>query len=114
MLKKIPIITASQQNRTSTENGVGTEHIAQSDRIAQDSTTIIFFEQDKKQNVITMNLVKARDAKNRRTLQYAFDFDRGLFNYVPEKVDGDDHFDDSRIANLKKEYDEYNNEVSPF
>ena len=40
-LKKIPIISVSQQNRGSTENGVNTTLIAQSDRIGQDSTIVI-------------------------------------------------------------------------
>lgn len=93
VMKKIPIITVSQQNRTSTENGVGTEHIAQSDRIAQDSTIIIFFEQkksadpDKRTSILTLNLVKSRDSVNNLKLTYEVNFDTGYFEYQPETGD---------------------------
>lgn len=83
VLKKIPIIAVSQQNRASTENGVDTSHIAQSDRIAQDSTIIIFFEQ--KDGLMTMSLVKSRDSVNMKKLTYAIDLDKGIFNYIPEE-----------------------------
>lgn len=83
VLKKIPIIAVSQQNRASTENGVDTSHIAQSDRIAQDSTIIIFFEQ--KDGLMTMSLVKSRDSVNMKKLIYAIDLDKGIFNYIPEE-----------------------------
>lgn len=83
VLKKIPIIAVSQQNRASTESGVDTSHIAQSDRIAQDSTIIIFFEQ--KDGLMTMSLVKSRDSVNMKKLIYAIDLDKGIFNYIPEE-----------------------------
>ena len=81
-LKKIPIIAVSQQNRTSTENGVGLEHVAQSDRIAQDSTIVIFFEQ--KDGTMTMHLIKSRDSANMKDLKYNINLDNGTFIYVPE------------------------------
>ena len=83
VLKKIPILAVSQQNRESTENGVNTQHIAQSDRIAQDSTIVIFFEQ--KDGVLTMHLVKSRDSANMKNLSYAIDLDKGIFQYIPEE-----------------------------
>lgn len=82
VLKKIPIISVSQQNRSSTENGVGLEHIAQADRIGQDSTIVIFFEQ--KDGFINMHLIKSRDSANMKDLTYAVDLNRGTFTYVPE------------------------------
>lgn len=81
-LKKIPIIAVSQQNRSSTENGVGLEHVAQSDRIAQDSTIVLFFEQ--KDGTMTMHLVKSRDSANMKDLKYNINLDNGTFIYVPE------------------------------
>lgn len=92
VLKKIPIIAVSQQNRTSTEDhGVGLEHIAQADRIGQDSTVVIFFEQ--KDGIGTIHLIKSRDSENMRDLTYQVDFNRGKFTYIPEAV------------NIKKEED---------
>lgn len=87
VLKQIPIISVSQQNRASTENGVGLEHIAQSDRIAQDSTIVLFFEQ--KEGIITMHLVKSRDSANMKDLSYAVDLNRGIFTYIPTSNDED-------------------------
>lgn len=84
VIKKIPIITVSQQNRESTEtSGQTTANVAQSDRIAQDSTVLLFLEQ--KNNILTLNLVKARDAVNNKKLQYAVDFDHGVFTFLPNE-----------------------------
>lgn len=86
VMKKIPIIAASQQNRTSTENGVGSEHIAQSDRIAQDSTTILFLERDKSdENTLLVEIVKSRDNEVGKTLKYKVNFNTGTFDYIPEE-----------------------------
>ena len=93
-LKKIPIIAVSQQNRSSTENGVGLEHIAQSDRIAQDSTIVIFFEQ--KDGTMTMHLVKSRDSANMKDLKYNINLDTGTFIYIPE-TEADEIYEDIKI-----------------
>ena len=88
VLKRIPIISVSQQNRASTDNGVGSEHVAQSDRIAQDSTIILFFERHKDDNtLLDVDLVKSRDSENGKKLTYKIDFNRGEFTYVPGKED---------------------------
>ena len=41
-MKHIPIIAVSQQNRSEFSNNPSTANIAQSDRISQDSTILIF------------------------------------------------------------------------
>ena len=83
--KHIPIITVTQQNRTSVEdNGfAGTEHIGQSDRIGQDSTTIIGISQ--KDGIMTLHVVKARDGGTGKTLNYSIDLDTGKFEYIQEE-----------------------------
>ena len=101
VLKQIPIISVSQQNRASTENGVGLEHIAQSDRIAQDSTIVLFFEQ--KEGIITMHLVKSRDSANMKDLSYAVELNRGIFTYIPTENDALENGD--QIQNLLDEYE---------
>ena len=83
ILKKIPIIAVSQQNRESTEMGQSTANVAQTDRISQDSTVLVFLEQ--KDNVLTLNLVKARDAVNGKKLQYAIDLNKGIFTFIPNE-----------------------------
>lgn len=96
VLKKIPIISISQQNRVNTENGQTTSHVAQTDRISQDSTILIFLE--KKEDILTLNLVKSRDSGNGAKLQYAIDLDKGIFRYIPNNKD--------KIDDLVKEYEE--------
>lgn len=101
VLKKIPIIAVSQQNRASTENGTTTANIAQSDRISQDSTILIFLEQ--KDGVLTLNLVKARDSVNNKKIQYACDLDKGILQFMPEEEQGNRE----ECEQLRAEY-EYN------
>ena len=102
VLKRIPIIAVSQQNRSSTENGVSSSNIAQSDRISQDSTILIFLEQ--KDNILKLNLVKARDSVNNVKLNYAVDFDKGIFQYIPEEVQ-----DKESCEKLQEEFEYVNN-----
>lgn len=85
VLKRIPIIAASQQNRNSAEEGVSTAHIAQSDRIAQDSTVVLFLEQEN--DVLTIQLVKSRNTETNKKLQYAVDFDKGVLTFLPAEGD---------------------------
>lgn len=86
VMKKIPIISVSQQNRTSSENGVDTTQIAMSDRIGQDSTMIIFLE--KKDDVMKLTLVKSRDSENGKVLTYNVNLNTGQFIYIPDEKDG--------------------------
>lgn len=100
VMAKIPIIAVSQQNRESTEKGVGTEHIAQSDRISQDSTVIIVLE--KKDDVLTLDLIKSRDSVNGKKLQYVVNWDKGTFQYVPSEGDATNG---AHCEELEKEYE---------
>lgn len=97
VIKKIPIIAVSQQNRDSTENGVTTAHVSQSDRISQDSTILIFLQQ--RDNVLTLNLVKSRDSGNGAKLQYAIDLNAGIFTFIPDGTDED------QSEALRREYE---------
>ena len=97
VMKKIPIIAVSQQNRAIVANHAGTENIAQSDRIAQDSTIIIFIE--KKDNVLSLYLSKARDAINDKRLSYIVDLDKGVFQFMPDDEDTE------KCESLRDEYD---------
>ncbi len=86
VLLRVPIISVSQQNRTASENGVDTTQIAQSDRIGQDSTMIVFIE--KKEETMKLTLVKSRDSENGKVLTYHVDLNRGVFTYIPSEDDG--------------------------
>lgn len=101
VLKKIPIIAVSQQNRGSVDDGPSTANVAQSDRISQDSTVIVFLEQ--KDGILTLNLVKARDSVNGKKIHYAYDFDKGIFTYMPEEGDP---LNNSHCDDLRKEFED--------
>lgn len=101
VLKKIPIIAVSQQNRSSTENGVSTSHVAQSDRISQDSTLLIFLEQ--KDDVLTLDIAKSRDSETNKKIKYAIDLNTGIFNYIPEENNA---LDGEGCEDLKNEYEQ--------
>lgn len=98
VMKKIPIIAVSQQNRSEFSNSPSTANIAQSDRISQDSTVVIFLEQ--KDGILTLHLSKARDSVNDKHLKYACDFDKGIFQYMPEETT-----DSDSCNKLKDEYE---------
>ena len=106
VLKKIPIIAVSQQNREKTENGATTANIAQSDRISQDSTILIFLEQ--KDSILTLNLVKSRDSENNRHLKYAINLDKGIFDFIPEEGNA------LPGEGVQELYEEYEYEEKPF
>lgn len=106
VMERIPIISVSQQNRNSTENGVDTTHIAQSDRIGQDSTVILNFEQDGK--VLTMHILKSRDSVVGKKLQYAIDLDKGVFQYLPANTDATGG---SGADSIRSEFDETGEDV---
>lgn len=106
VLKRIPIISVSQQNRTTTEDKISdTTQIAQSDRIGQDSTMIIFIERDKKDpSVMKLVLVKSRDSENGKTLTYNVDLNVGRFTYVPDE-------DDANGGRTEEDYSSKYNEM---
>ena len=87
VLKQIPIIAASQLNRTTTEDKtMDMSQIAQADRIGQDCTCAIFIERDKKDDsVLKLHLVKSRDSVNNKCLNYKADFNMGNFLYLPDE-----------------------------
>ena len=86
VMKKIPIIAVSQANRAIGEDGkLGLENIAQSDRIGQDSTVVVGL--DKKDNILSLHLLKSRDSVNNKTLKYMIDLNRGLIEFIPYEND---------------------------
>jgi len=98
VMKRIPIIAVSQQNRVVNENGVDTTNVAQSDRIAQDSTVVIFLEKCDN-SLMKYNLVKSRDSESGKSITYSVDLDKGIFTYIPEGQLPDD------AESLKEEYE---------
>ena len=87
--KRIPIVVASQQNRSSLESGelAGTQNLSLSDRIGQDATEVIFLSKD--DSLMKINIAKARDGYVKNVLTYDVDFDKGTFNYIPDEDEPD-------------------------
>lgn len=118
-MKKIPIIAVSQQNRDKNEEGTpDTRNISQSDKIGQDATQIIFFEQkeqkESKDKILTLYLTKARDSANGKALKYIVNFDRGTLIFIPEENDA---MDGAKCEALKNEFEDNVStgfEVKPF
>lgn len=105
VMKKIPIITVSQQNRTINESGQDTTQIAQSDRIGQDSTIVLFLDRDKSdKTIMKMTLGKSRDSENGVSLSYKVDLNRGEFVYIGSDLD------DEQEDNSKSSGDEFDND----
>lgn len=104
VMKKIPIIAVSQANRAIGESGeLGLENIAQSDRIGQDSTVVIGL--SRKETVLSLHLLKSRDSVNNKTLKYAIDLDKGIFEFVPFEDDAKGGSDCQSLANKYGDYD---------
>ena len=101
-MKQIPIIAVSQQNRSAVEeNGlIDVSHIAQSDKIGQDSTTVIAIE--KKDNIMTLHLAKCRDSITGAKLKYAVDLDKGVFSFIPNEEDA---LNGNKCEELRDEYE---------
>ena len=102
VLRQIPIIAVSQQNRAAVDDSavIDVSRIAQSDKIGQDSTVVIFLEQ--KDNVMTLHLAKARDGGSGQKLKYAIDLDKGIFSYIANE---DDALDGQQCQDLQKEFE---------
>lgn len=111
VLKRIPIITVSQQNRNMVDDNsvIDVSHIAQADRIGQDSTVVIFLEQ--KNHVLTMHLAKSRDNGAGVKLKYAIDLDKGIFQFVPNE---DDALNGSACDELRNEFEPQYDGGAPF
>ena len=105
VMKKIPIITVSQQNRTINESGQDTTQIAQSDRIGQDSTIVLFLDRDKSdKTIMKMTLGKSRDSENGVSLSYKVDLNRGEFVYIGSDLE------EEQEDNSKSSEDEFDND----
>lgn len=111
VLKRIPIITVSQQNRNMVDDNsvIDVSHIAQADRIGQDSTVVVFLEQ--KNHVLTMHLAKSRDNGAGVKLKYAIDLDKGIFQFVPNEEDA---LNGASCDELRNEFEPQYDGGAPF
>ena len=83
---RIPIISVAQMNRTKNEDGSqDTTQIGLSDRIPQDATLLLML--DRKDDQLTLNIVKARNGGDGHKLVYQCDWNIGKFTYIPSEGD---------------------------
>lgn len=83
----IPVLVNAQLNREATSADVsepGTQHLAGSDRIAQDSSVILSIIR-KPQNKVVLSLTKVREGSTGGKLTYLWDIDKGTFDFIPEE-----------------------------
>lgn len=84
VLKQVPIICASQQNRGETTNGISVANIAGSDRLGQDATTVLAIERDNEDdNIFIVDVIKSRDSVVGDKLRYRVKLNTGEFDYIP-------------------------------
>lgn len=112
----IPVIVAAQQNRESIEDGVDTTHIAGSDRLGQDATTVIHLDKPKCETpILTMQVIKARNCRVGDKLQYTWDIDSGVFTYIPQQLnEGDSTVYTSSSSTTNSSSSSYSPEVQTF
>lgn len=89
VLKKMPIIAVSQQNRTKNDdNTIDTTQIAGSDDVGKYATWVIGISRDKKdETILYLEVVKARDGGVGNKLTYYADLGKGIFTYIPNEKD---------------------------
>ncbi len=89
VMKRIPIISVSQQNRSKNDDDdvLDTTQVAMSDRIGQDATFVIGITRDKKDDtIVNLHIVKSRDSGGvGKKLTYIVDFNNGTYTYVPQE-----------------------------
>ena len=86
--KRIPVISVSQQNREKVEGSNGeksfdTTQVARSDKIAQDSSVVIFIERT--EDLMKLHLVKSRQTTSGNILTYKIDLNQGEWIYIPDE-----------------------------
>ena len=103
---RIPVVSVAQMNRTKNEDGSqDSSQIGLSDRIGQDATAILMLSRDGEMGeIFKINIVKSRDGGDNRTLNYNFNFNTGVFNYIQEN-DSDDYDEiDKQNAEIRNKF----------
>lgn len=91
VLKKIPIVSVAQMNRSKNEDGSkDTTQIGLSDRIGQDATCVLMLDKVAKDQgySLTIETTKVRDGGDNKKLTYEVDLNLGTFTYIPDADSG--------------------------
>jgi len=100
VMKEIPIISVTQNNRTGEKDKdtgkfiQDTTQIALSDRIGQDATVILMLSRKQEKvndhDQFVINILKSRDGGDGQELVYEADFDNGKMTFIPEAKNKED------------------------
>lgn len=101
-LKKIPILFAVQLNREQSDDGPSTRNIAESDRIGQDATEVIFIERKEENLVLTLG--KSRNSKSGDKLTYKWSVNTGILKFL---ADEDDATGGKEVDDTLKSYTDF-------
>lgn len=108
-LKHIPIIAVSQQNRgkQDEDEDLDVSRIAQSDRIGQDSSIVLFIEQNFNLQTLKISIAKNRNGQYHKPLRYKIDLNNGLFTY-------DDGNSNTSVKEIETGYDATKEDKNEF
>ncbi len=98
---KIPVLVVVQSNREGAQNeDLQLENIRDSDGIAYNASIVLSIQQ--KDEGLQIQGVKARNSKVGIKWVYAWDTDRGIFDYIPQPAKGKE--DEEKSENLRRRY----------
>lgn len=98
---KIPVIVVVQSNRAGVQNeDLQLDNIRDSDGIAYNASIVLSIQQ--KEEGLQIQDVKARNSKVGIKWVYAWDTDRGTFDYIPQPEKGKD--DEEKSEELRRRY----------
>ena len=98
---KIPVLVVVQSNRNGTQNeDLELENIRDSDGIAYNASIVLSIKQ--KEEGLQIQAVKARNSKVGIKWIYAWDSDKGTFDYIPNPEKGKE--DEEKSEDLRRRY----------
>ena len=98
---KIPVLVVVQSNREGTNyDDLHLENIRDSDGIAYNASVVLAIQQ--KEEGLQIKDVKARNAKVGIKWVYAWDTDRGVFDYIPQPEKGEE--DEEKAEELRRRF----------
>ena len=98
---KIPVLVVVQSNREGVQNeDLQLDNIRDSDGIAYNASIVLSIQQ--KEEGLQIQDVKARNSKVGIKWVYAWDTDRGTFDYIPQPAKGKD--DEEKSEDLRRRY----------
>lgn len=98
---KIPVLVVVQSNRAGVQNeDLQLDNIRDSDGIAYNASIVLSIQQ--KEEGLQIQNIKARNSKVGIKWVYAWDTDRGTFDYIPQPAKGKD--DEEKSEELRRRY----------